>query len=100
MISEEQITERLAAQGQKGADIRATMREVGKLIIAKTAAAYLSSLPEQHQQAIRSLPEEDVEQYIAEHRAELPSMSQEEFDTIHDGTWEEYFREMSSRSSE
>ena len=47
------------------------------------------------QEKIKDLPEEEVQAYLAEHQDSLPKMPQEEFEKIHDETWEEYFTAMS-----
>jgi hypothetical protein len=91
MMTEENITERLEAMGYKGAELRGTMRDVGKLIVARTAAEYISQLPQSEQEKLKSLSETEVETYLAEHRSSFPAMSQEAFEKIHDGTWEEFF---------
>jgi hypothetical protein len=91
MMTEEEITERLEKLGQKPGDIRATMRAAAELIVARTAAAYIASLPEEDRAKLMSLPEEEAEIYLAERRDSLPQMPQEEFEKIHDKTWEDYF---------
>jgi hypothetical protein len=91
MLSETQITDRLEQLGYKSGEIRAALRDVAQVIIAATSAEYLASLSEEKRQLIRSLPEEEVARYISEHRSELPPMSQEAFDKLHDATWEDYF---------
>lgn len=94
MLSEEQVTKRLEKLGYKSGEIRRALRDVGQVIMTATATAYFASLPEDKQVLIRSLPEQEVAQYIAEHRAEFSPMSQEAFDKIHDETWEDYFSAM------
>ncbi len=91
MMSEEQLQERLQQQGHKAGDIRATMRDIGKLIVARAAAEYFMRLPEDVREQLSGVPETELRQYLAEHRDSLPAMSQEEFERIHDATWEEYF---------
>lgn len=90
-MSEESIVQRLEAKGYKSGEIRATMNDVAKLIIAKTAAAYLELLPEGERNHIQSLPETEITEYLASRQGTLPPMPQETFETIHDQTWEEYF---------
>jgi hypothetical protein len=91
MMNEEQIRERLEAAGQKESEIRAALQNVGKVIIAATAAAYMEMLPEDKRARIQSLSQEELEQYVSEHQEEFPRMSQETFEKIHDQTWEDYF---------
>lgn len=92
MMSEQQITEKLEQLGYKQADIRLALRDVGQLIVGKTAAAYLATLPSNIQNDLRSLSEEDVRTYLVEHQGSLPKMQQEDFEKIHDETWGDYFR--------
>ncbi|HEV3245101.1 MAG TPA: hypothetical protein VG102_01985 [Candidatus Paceibacterota bacterium] len=92
MLREEDIVGRLEKIGYKNADIRAALRDVSQIIITKTAAAYLARFPQQEQEHLRTLSEEQLQNYLAEHTDVLPKMSQEEFEKIHDETWEDYFR--------
>lgn len=93
-MSEEQIIKRLEDLGYKPGEIRMALKDVAKVIIARTAAAYFSILPQSEQEQIKNLPEEDVQAYISEHQDSMPKMPQEEFEKIHDDTWEEYFSAM------
>ena len=92
MMSEQQIVEKLQQIGYKQADIRMALRDVGQIIVRKTAAAYLSALSKNVQDDLRSRTEEEVQTYLMEHRASLPTMSQEDFEKIHDETWADYFK--------
>lgn len=91
-MTESQITEKLEALGYRGSEIRTALRDVGQIIVEKTAAAYLPRLPQVQQEKLRGMTEAELAAYLAEHGASLPKMSQEEFETIHDETWEDYFR--------
>lgn len=95
MLSEQDITTKLETLGYKSGDIRMALRDVGGVIAIKVTAAYLAKLPEEEQKHIRSLSEEELQQYLAQRRDALPKMPQEEFEKIHDETWEDYFRSMS-----
>jgi len=91
MMNEHEITERLEQLGYKNAEIRMALRDVAQVIVAKTADAYLSQLPEATRSHLRELSENEVQVYLLEHQASLPKMPQEEFEKIHDATWEDYF---------
>lgn len=91
MMSEQVIAERLEQLGFKQAEVRMALRDVAQIIVARTADAYLAQIPEETQTQLRELSESDVETYLAAHRESFPKMSQEEFEHIHDATWEEYF---------
>lgn len=90
MMSEHDITERLEQLGYKQAEIRIALRDVAQVILGKTASAYLSRVPEDTQQQLRDLSEPEVRAYLSGHQDSLPRMSQEEFDKVHDATWEDY----------
>lgn len=95
MMSEQQITERLVEIGYNEAEVETALRDVGQIIIARTAADYMKRFPETTQTHLRTLPEADVQAYLETHKAELPHLAQEDFDKLHDETWEEYFEAMS-----
>jgi hypothetical protein len=95
MMDEQQIVERLEKIGYKNAQIREALRDVGGVIVAKTAIAYLARLPEEQQAHLRELSESEVQAYLAENQDSLPPMPQEEFEKIHDATWEDYFASVS-----
>jgi hypothetical protein len=92
MLSEQDITKRLEEIGYKAGEVRMALRDVGKVIIAKSAASYLSRLPETEQDRIRSFSEEEMRTFLAQNQYSFPPMPQEEFEKIHDETWEDYFR--------
>lgn len=93
MLSEQEIMRRLEEKGFRSGQVRSTMQEVGKLIIARTAVAYLDLFPEAEREHIKSLPDDEVQAYLASRGDTLPQMPQETFDAIHDRTWEEYFND-------
>jgi hypothetical protein len=95
MMSEQQITARLKEINYGEDEIQTALNDVGQMIITRTAAAYFSRLPQDEQEKLKGLSQEDVQAYLAEPRDSLAKMSQEEFEKIHDGTWEEYFEAMS-----
>jgi len=92
MMNEQDIVGRLEQLGYKNADIRMALRDVGQIIVGKTAGAYLSKFPEQEQEHIHSFSEEALQEYLASHQGSLPTISQQDFEHIHDETWEDYFR--------
>jgi hypothetical protein len=96
MMSEEHIVGRLEELGYKGADVRTALRDVGKVIVARAAAAYVARLPESEQATLKGLSETDLQTYLAQHQYSFPRMPQEEFERMHDETWEDYFRSMAS----
>jgi hypothetical protein len=92
MLSEQDITKRLEDIGYKTGEIRVALRDVAKVIVAKSAASYLSRLPETEQDRIRSFSDDEMQTYLAQNQYSFPPMAQEEFEKIHDETWEDYFR--------
>jgi hypothetical protein len=91
MMSEDEIIRRLKVAGCPEADISAVMNEVGIVICANAYAQYLSGLPEDTRETLLKLSPEEQAAYLEQNHVQLPAFSQEQFDTIHDATWNEYF---------
>ncbi len=95
MMAEEEIIAKLTTLGYDASETRMALRDVGQIIVEKAAAAYLVRLPEAQQSELRSFSTEELQNYLAEQGTSMPKMTQEEFEKIHDETWEDYFSSMS-----
>lgn len=92
MLSEQDIIATLERIGFSRAEIPRVLKDVGMVIVARTLAAYAEALPESERAELRALQPEQLERYLAERADSLPAFSQDEFNAIHDATWQEYFK--------
>jgi len=77
--------------GVAGAEQENVMRDVVEVILAKVTGKFLDKLPEEERLHLRSLDPSHYQDYVNERAETLPRVTQEEFDIIHDETWEDYF---------
>jgi|GEM_PF-6445294 len=92
MLSEEKIIEALKRHGCPEEKMPDIMREVGIIIFGKVLASAITTLPTETQVHINSLSEAAMQQYFTEHPELAASITQAQFDTTHDATWQEYFK--------
>lgn len=92
MMSEPEIVGELKQIGFSDAEIPGVMRDVGGIIVGKVYAAFLENVPNDERTRISAMQPEELQKYLPEHARTLPPISQERFDAIHDGTWQDYFK--------
>jgi hypothetical protein len=78
--------------GFSDAEIPVVMRDVGGIIYGKVFAVFLQAVPEDECVRIIAMQPEEIQKYLADHAMTLPPLSQEQFDAIHDETWQDYFK--------
>jgi len=92
MLSEQKIIEALKRHGCPEEKVPGIMHDVGVIIFGKVLASAIATLPAETQAHINSLSEGAMQQYFTEHPEIAASITQAQFDTIHDATWQEYFK--------
>ena len=93
-MTETAITDRLERHGITGVRTSEIMQEVAQLIIARVYEFIKERLSPEERAYVEACTDEEAQAYFAEHRGTIPSLSQEEFDTIHDNTWREFFESL------
>jgi hypothetical protein len=92
MLSEQKIIDALKRHRCPEEKIPEIMGEIGVIIFGKVLASAIAILPEETQAHINSLSSEDMQQYFTNHPEIAASITQAQFDSIHDATWQEYFK--------
>lgn len=91
-MSEPEIVKELKQIGFSDAEIPDIMRDVGGIILGNAYVAFLENVPEDERTQLREMQPEQLQKYLADHAMALPPLSQEQFDAIHDETWQDYFK--------
>jgi hypothetical protein len=92
MMTEQEIVAKLQRIGFTDDEVPRVMRDVGSVIVEKVLATYLAGLSDDERTQIESATPEEAQRFLSEHNPPLQPLSQTQFDAIHNGTWQEYFR--------
>lgn len=95
MIEKDTITKKLKELGFKDANIDKVFADVMQIILNRALGNYLQKLPEDTRKKLGDFPENELIQYIEKNSTNLPKFSTQEFEKIHDETWESYFKSIS-----
>ena len=81
----------LREKGVAEGAIAKTMRDVGVIILGRAMEVIVAQLPEDERAHLSKCLPAEIETYFKERPQLLTVMTQEKFDAIHDGAWNEYF---------
>lgn len=96
MLSEQAIQEKLKGLGIiKTSELKTIMQDVGQIIIGRALIAMTKDFTPEERQNLFDRGPEEVHAYLAEKN--IPPLTQQNFDTIHDDTWHEYFAKLKTR---
>ena len=93
-MTETAIIDHLERHGITGVRTSEIMQEVAQLIMARVYEFIKERLSPEERAYVETCTDEEAQSYFTEHRGTIPSLTQAEFDAIHDDTWREFFESL------
>ncbi len=98
MMNEDEIKSMLMRKGCPARLVPQVLSEVAQLACGRALAAYVQRIPETDKARVLAITPETLPEFLKDNAGKLPPFSQEEFDTILDQTWKEYFASLDSHT--